>query len=253
MIVLLTDFGEKDAYPGIMKGVIAGIAPEAKVVDLSHAIYPQDVQGARFVLWNSYKYFPSGSTFVCVIDPGVGSNRSILAVKTAQHTFIAPDNGLLDYVLAEVPIQLVLRIENPAVWRKDISHTFHGRDIFAPTAAHLEAGFLFTQLGPTHDAFVLPSSPWITPKAGQATQGEIIHEDHFGNLITNLIWPDTQAGALDIGKHEIHLGQTYASVSPGDSLALPGSHGRLEIAVRNGHAGEMLGLKVGDPVQLTLS
>lgn len=251
MIVLLTDFGEKDAYPGVMKGVIAGIAPEAKVMDLSHAIDPQDVQGARFVLWNSYSYFPSGSIFVCVIDPGGGSGRPIIAVKTAQHIFIAPDNGLLDYVLAEVTPQLVLRVENPGFWRPEISHTFHGRDIFAPTAAHLAAGVPFTQLGPTHDSFLLPPSPWKQPVSGLQA-GEIVHQDHFGNLITNIIWPENQPGTLKVGEAHIPLGKTYASVAIGEALALPGSHGRLEIAIRNGHAAQTLGLKIGDVVQLEI-
>lgn len=251
MIVLLTDFGEKDAYPGIMKGVIAGIAPAAKVVDLSHAIAPQDVQGARFVLWNSYRYFPTGTIFVSVIDPGVGSERSIIAVKTRQHIFLAPDNGLLDYVLAEVSIELILRVENPALCRPSISHTFHGRDIFAPTAAHLEAGYSFTQLGPTHDTFVLPPSPWLRPQGGN-NEGQIVHVDHFGNLITNLIWPGEESGTVWVGKTQLRLGQTYASVAPGEALALPGSHGRLEIAVRNGHAARQMGLGLGDKVLLEL-
>lgn len=248
MIVLLTDFGEKDAYPGIMKGVISGIAPEARVLDLSHAIDPQDVQGARFVLWNSYTYFPAGAIFVSVIDPGVGSDRPIIAVKTRDHIFIAPDNGLLDYVLAEVPVQLVLRVENPSVMREDISHTFHGRDIFAPVAAHLVAGTPFTQLGPTHDSFVLPASPWIVPRSG-VNPGQIVHVDHFGNLITNLIWNDALPGRIRVGGGAVQLGRTYASVQPGEVLALSGSHGRLEIAVRDGHAARLLGLGVGDGVE----
>ena len=175
MIVLFTDFGEKDGYVGIMKGVIKGISPQSDIVDLTHHIPPQDLNSAKFVLWNSYKYFPKGTIFTCVIDPGVGSSREIIIVQTEKYVFIAPDNGLLDYVLAELPVKVIMTLENPRLKRDHICHTFHGRDIFAPAAAHLDNGFLITQAGPIR-SYKIPISPFIEPMGGETEKpGEFIY------------------------------------------------------------------------------
>jgi S-adenosyl-L-methionine hydrolase (adenosine-forming) len=246
-IVLLTDFGQQDGYVGVMKGVISGIAPTVPVIDLSHELPPQDLMAARFVLWNSYRYFPAGTIFVCVVDPGVGSARHILALNTGDHTFIAPDNGLLDYVMAEQRAKHLLRIESPRVMRDDISRTFHGRDIFAPAAAHIAAGFPFTMIGPMHP-YTLPADPWVRLDQ-PSVEARIIYCDHFGNLITNLRLPgDHIAANVQIGPRTLPLSTTYASVAEGELLALRGSHGLLEISVRNGHAAQQLGLGYGEPV-----
>lgn len=248
-IVLLTDFGYQDGFTGVMKGVIAGIAPATPVIDLSHAIPPQDVAAARFVLWNSYRFFPEGSIFVCVVDPGVGSDRTIMAVQTRQHTFIAPDNGLLDYVLAETTARQMLRVENPKVMRPEISRTFHGRDIFAPAAAHLAAGFPFTQLGPLH-SYRVPPSPFVQAHPRHTVAARILYTDHFGNLITNCLLPRDWQGHVRVGGRTLIMLRTYAEVAVGQALSLKGSHGLLEISVREGHAAQVLGLRYDDPVEV---
>lgn len=246
-IVLLTDFGQQDGYVGIMKGVISGIAPQVPIIDLSHDLPPQDLMAARFVLWNSYRYFPAGTIFVCVVDPGVGSQRHILALNTGEHIFIAPDNGLLDYVMAEQRAKHLLRVQSPRVMRDDISRTFHGRDIFAPAAAHIAAGFPFTMIGPMHP-YVLPADPWVRLDQPNVV-AQVIYVDHFGNLITNLRLPsETISAEIKINQHGISFSTTYATVAEGELLALRGSHGLLEISVRNGHAAQQLGLGYGAEV-----
>ncbi|MEM9986552.1 MAG: SAM-dependent chlorinase/fluorinase, partial [Bacteroidota bacterium] len=183
-LVLLTDFGAQDGYVGIMKGIIAGIAPTTQVIDLSHQIPPQNLMAAKFVLWNSYRFFPPGSLFVVVVDPGVGSNRHILALEAGGYRFIAPDNGVLDYVLAESRVKHFLRVEEKKLMRSEISQTFHGRDIFAPVAAKIAAGYPFTTVGPAHP-YKLPDSPWASSQE-LPIAGEIVYVDHFGNLISNV-------------------------------------------------------------------
>ncbi|MDP5172574.1 MAG: SAM-dependent chlorinase/fluorinase [Bacteroidia bacterium] len=247
-IVLMTDFGEMDGYVGAMKGVITSIAPQAQVIDLSHHIPPQDLDTARFVLWNQHRYFPSGSIFVCVVDPGVGSERDIVAVKTDSYYFLAPDNGLLDYVLSETRPQTMLRVENPLFFRaENPSQTFHGRDIFAPAAAHLVAGEIYTQLGPMH-SYQIPASPFVDARPEQA--GKILHIDHFGNLITNIRQSDYLPAAFAFYHTRIEIGSSYASVKEGEVLALAASHGLWEISQRNGRADAFFQAKAGDLVHL---
>lgn len=238
-IVLLTDFGQRDGYVGVMKGVIAGIAPNARVIDLSHDLPPQDLAAARFVLWNQHRFFPDGSVFVCVVDPGVGTARPIIAVKTRRHFFLAPDNGLLDLVLTEERPETILRVENPAFFRTaPPSRTFHGRDIFAPAAAHLLAGEVYTQLGPFHD-YRVPPSPFV--EAVPAASGSILHIDRFGNLISSLKQTDWEPGYATLADHRIPRAASYGSVAEGELLLLRGSHGLWEIALRNGSAANVLG------------
>jgi hypothetical protein len=234
-IVLLTDFGSQDGYVGIMKGVISGIAPDVPVIDLSHDLPPQSIDAARFVLWNSYRYFPAGTIFVCVVDPGVGSTRHILALNTGEHTFLAPDNGLLDYVMAEQRAKHLLRVESPRVMRSEISRTFHGRDIFAPAAAHIAAGFPFTMIGPMHP-YTLPASPWLRLDQPELS-ARVIYCDHFGNLITNLRLPaGPLSGEVQLAGKRLPFHLTYDAVAPGEGVALRGSHGLLEVSVRDGNA-----------------
>lgn len=250
-IVLLTDFGQQDGYVGTMKGVISGIAPAVPIIDLTHDLPPQDLCAAQFVLWNSYKHFPDGSIFVCVVDPGVGSGRHILAFHDGRHIFIAPDNGLLDYVMSERPARHLLRVESPRVMRAEISHTFHGRDIFAPAAAHIASGFPFTMIGPMHP-YTLPSSPFIEISGPSPTEATVIYIDRFGNLITNLRFTDQLIGGhVTVRGNTFPISTTYATVAEDDLLGLPGSHGLLEVAVRNGHAAHVLEAEYGSPVLVT--
>jgi S-adenosylmethionine hydrolase len=240
MIVLLTDFGLRDGYVGVMKGVIEGIAKGETVVDLSHDIPPQDVRSAAFMLWRHYRFFPEGTIFCCVVDPGVGTGRSILALEADGYFFIAPDNGLLDYVMAHAKLKLMMKVESPTVMLEKQSSSFHGRDIFAPTAAHLAAGFLFTQLGPIAD-FTLPVSPFLIPEKRGQYSLKHLYTDHYGNLITNL-WLERMDSSLAvtklvIGDQEIErLSTTYSDVKKGALLATKASHGLLEIAQREGSA-----------------
>src|SRR6476660_6147886 len=147
LIALLTDFGTRDGYVAAMKAVIKDICPKATIIDISHEVAPQHLEEARFILWLVYNYFPAKTIFVCVVDPGVGTKRKIIAVKTKQYTFLAPDNGLLDLVLAESDVKQSVVVKNQKYFLKNISKTFHGRDIFSPAAAHLANGIKLTFLG----------------------------------------------------------------------------------------------------------
>ena len=246
-IALLTDFGLEDGYVGVMKAVISSIHPQAQILDLTHNIPPQDIDAARFVLWNSYSYFPKGTIFVCVVDPGVGSNRPILAVQTDSHIFLVPDNGLMDFVYPEVRVRYIYSVENPNLMRPGISKTFHGRDIFAPVAAYLSKGFLPTQLGPLF-RYRLPESPFVPIKHQTPAMGKVIYVDHFGNLITNFHPYVDISGYLYYAHKQVPIFHTYSAVKKGEQLALTGSHGLMEIAVREGSAAEALDAKVGDKV-----
>ncbi|MEO0896621.1 MAG: SAM-dependent chlorinase/fluorinase [Bacteroidota bacterium] len=249
-IVLLTDFGNRDGYVGIMKGVIKHILPSADIIDLAHDLPPQSILAAQFVLWNAYTFFPKGSIFVCVVDPGVGSKRKIRAYSFDNYTFIVPDNGVIDYVLAENKITYAFDIENPKLMRSNISNSFHGRDIFAPVAAHLAKGFPITQLGPTIGNFSYPSSPFISPEEAKQGEVHIIYEDRYGNLITN-IKGEIQASSVSLQQRHIKLVSNYAAVEDGELLIHQASHGLWEIAVRNGHAASSLQLSMGDKIQLS--
>lgn len=251
-IALLTDFGHRDGYVGVMKGVIAGIAPDANVVDLSHDILPQDIDAAKFVLWRHYRFFPKGTIFCCVVDPGVGTDRKILALEADGYYFIAPDNGLLDYVMAQAKLKLMMEVENPAVMLAKKSNSFHGRDVFAPVAAHLASGFLFTQLGPIAD-FSLPQSPFIIPEEPGSFPLSILDVDHYGNIITNLfldkIPENLHLESIQVGVYVIDsLSPSYASVSNDTLLALHASHGMLEIAIREGNAYQLVREKEMDSI-----
>ena len=239
-IVLLTDFGHQDGFVGIMKGVIHGISPDCPVIDLSHEIPPQNVSAAAFVLWNSYLHFPPETLFVCVVDPGVGSERDILAVRTKSYRFLVPDNGVMDYILSESIVKSMLRVENPKLLTGNISQTFHGRDIFAPVAAHWQKGFPYTQIGPLH-RYSIPDSPFVESEGQRSVTGNIIYQDHFGNLISNIRLAPSQNGQVQFDGRNIPLVSAYAAVQPGELLAIAGSHGLLEIAVRNGRAVDVVG------------
>lgn len=248
MIALLTDFGTQDWFVPVMKGVANQINPAEHVVDLTHHVRPQNVREASFVLWNAFPYFPVHTVFVCVVDPGVGSNRDIIAVQTQQHIFVAPDNGLLDLVLAEEKALETINVTNREYFLNDISQTFHGRDIFAPVGAYLSKGIAITDLGAPQTPSALKQTGF-QPVANNMLEsgkshitGRVLYVDHFGNLITNIkLQADIERARVSINNFQIHgLAHSYADVEPGKALAIRGSSGLLEISIRNGSAADRL-------------
>lgn len=243
MITLLTDFGIQDAYTGIMKGVIAGIAHRVNVVDICHSISPQDVFGAAYLLSTSYKYFPRGTIHVAVVDPGVGSNRNVVCAVTKDYLFLAPDNGLLSLVVREERPKTVVRVTNEKYFLPSPSSTFHGRDVFAPVAAHLSLGVRPQQLGAATKHITMLDLPRPSMKKAGQIAGQVIYIDRFGNLITNITRQHTEVKAAGnpmktvIGKKKIvGLSAAYADVRVGSPLVLWGSAGFLEISVNQGDA-----------------
>ncbi len=257
VIALLTDFGLEDNYVGTMKAVIAGINPGAGVIDVTHGVRPQDVIGGAFMLSSSYRYFPEGTIFVAVVDPGVGGKRKILCAQTGKYIFLAPDNGILGAVLSEESEKNVLslvEVSNAKFFLPEVSGTFHGRDIFAPVAAHLSLGVSPAELGPRLSEFRrLDISGPVNAADGTLT-GEVVYVDRFGNLITNIDrgrieGGETSVRSVTIGKKEIEgLSATYSDGRPGEALALIGSSGYIEIAENCGNAGESLGCARGEKV-----
>jgi len=251
-ITLLTDFGPKDPFIGIMKGVIASIAPEALVIDLCHGVSPHRIEEAAFLLLSSYRFFPPGTIHVAVIDPGVGGRRRILGILAGGYTFLVPDNGLIGPVLGEIGEPVEARsIENTSYFLQPVSRTFHGRDIFAPVAAHFARGIPLAEFGPPAGEFVRLPFP-VASRKGRIVEGGVIHVDHFGNLITNVpLREGDSIEAVEIaGRRIAGLAASYEEGRPGEPLALPGSAGYLEIAVRCGRADEVLGVGCGEPVRV---
>jgi len=250
LITLTTDLGTRDAYVGVMKGVILSINPKATIVDLCHEIGPQNIRQAAFLLHISCPYFPGDAIHIVVVDPGVGTKRRLLLVISPLGRFLAPDNGVLSYILGEGRFE-AFELSNPRYWLSPVSSTFHGRDILAPAAAHLSLGVSPGELGRMASGLV--SFPIPRPeKAPGSLRGEVLHIDAFGNLITNIRKDDLPEGALrvEIAGHSIEkLGRSYAAGR--GLLALVGSSGYLEIAVKNKSAARLLGVKVGEPVLVT--
>jgi S-adenosylmethionine hydrolase len=260
-IALLTDFGQRDHYVGVMKGVIATIAPGAAVVDITHGVPAQSVAAGAIVLRQSWRYFPPGTIFVAVVDPGVGSARRALAIGTrARRIFVGPDNGLLHGAAEEAGISEAVELRAARYRLSGVSSTFHGRDIFAPAAAHLWRGVKLSLLGPRVGQIERCSLAWARG-TGQTLSGEVIYVDSFGNLITNIdretlkrFAARFRAGRLwvTIGGRESPLAivETYASVPTGSPGAIFGSFETIEVAVRDGNAARRLRAQVGTPVQV---
>ena len=248
IVALLTDFGTVDPFVGVMKGVILSVHPRCRLVDISHQIPPGDVREAAYALRSTLDYFPTGTVFLCVVDPGVGSSRRAIAAEGGGRLFVAPDNGLL--TLAG-PFRKVVEIKNSDLFLRPVSRTFHGRDIFAPAAAHLSRGAPLSRLGsPVLGLHLLPM-PSVTRK-GREVRGEVTRIDRFGNLITNL-HPSDLPGKADlvirVGRRRIPgLSGSYSEVGEGSLLAIIGSEGFLEVAVRMGSAASTLGARVGQRV-----
>ena len=261
VITLTTDFGRADAYVGIMKGVILGICPGAALVDISHEIRPQAVRQAAYVLSSATAHFPEGTIHLVVVDPGVGSERQPIAVQTARACYVAPDSGVLGLSLdQDPPLKAVrVRVAGSHFVRQEISATFHGRDIFAPVAAHLAGGAGLDEVGDEMPVDGLVALPGIQPRAETSGDwvGEVLHVDRFGNLVTSIQYPSGQLPvpnpnlSLHVGQVRIaSLSRTFSDVAPGEVVAYVGSSGYLEIAEREGHAARRLGVSVGDPVRV---
>ncbi|MGH7455548.1 MAG: SAM hydrolase/SAM-dependent halogenase family protein [bacterium] len=252
---MLTDFGQRDGYVAAMKGVMLDLDPAVKLVDVSHEVEPQNVPAGAFILEAHFRYFPAGTVHVAVIDPGVGSERAALAGYAGGHFFVAPDNGLLDFCCDFSDLQAV-RLTQKKFWRDTISATFHGRDIFAPVAAHLARGEPLHNLG---EPFVLQRKlpPLQCQIEKKVLQGQIAYIDRFGNLISNVSEQQlrefakgqpvtvTLAGQLIGG-----LSKAYAEVPPNAPIVLFGSFGFLEIGVNLGNAQLRFGARCGTPIAI---
>ena len=254
IITLLTDFGLKDHFAGVLKGVIAGIAPKTRVIDITHEVEPYCVAHARFLLGQSWPYFPHGTIHVAIVDPGVGSDRRPILVEAHGHRFVGPDNGLFSDLLA-APTAKVRLIANSSLFLPEVSATFHGRDVFAPVAAHLSLGVAASRIGPPiRDAVRLTAGSAVQDSKG-AWPGQIVHVDRFGNLITNLptnCIPANGRFILKAASHELRkVAVSYSAIPPGEPALVAGSSGFLEIAANQDSAARLLGLSVGTGVKLS--
>ena len=277
-ITLTSDFGWRDGFVAAMKGVILGINPNVTFVDITHDIPPQNIAHGAFVLGTTCGYFPRGSIHLAVVDPGVGSARRPILLVTPESSYIAPDNGLLTYVLMAYQARLnplsAETIEEDAVfrpmrvrlpegcsayvldrdeyWLKPVSNTFHGRDIFAPVAAHLSNGVASDALGTPVEEIVCLNVP-VPSEEGNVITGRVIHVDHFGNLVSNIRLGDTIGSSVEVevkGRRIQGLSESFAGAA--GLLAIVGSHGYLEIAVSNGNAADFLGATVGTSLRVRL-
>jgi len=256
IVTLTTDFGARDGYVGAMKGVILSGAPDATVVDIAHGIPPQDVAAGAVALVQAAPLFPPGTIHVAVIDPGVGGQRNDILVEAGGQFFVGPDNGVLSLV-ARGPRQ-IFRIDTPAFRREPVSPTFHGRDVFAPTAARLATGARPADAGPVLDTMVEITRPPVHRGAG-VIEGEVIHVDGFGNLITSLPG-EVLAGAPDgdiavevdggEGLFAPLVGRTFSDVDPGALVAYVGSGSQVEIARRDGSAARRIDAARGTVVRV---
>jgi S-adenosylmethionine hydrolase len=251
VVALLTDFGLQDAYVGTLKGAVLSVCPEATLVDLVHELPAHDVTAGALALESAYRYFPAGTAFVAVVDPGVGSLRRALAVAAGGFLFVAPDNGLLTAVFEAEEHSRTHAITDERLFRRPVSAVFHGRDVFGPVAAHLARGLRVEDVGPpVTDPVRLP---WPLPRrlADGAWVGEVVLVDRFGTLITNLRGREVgSARFAEAAGRRLPVVRAYADVAAGEGCALLGSGGRLELAVNQGRADERLGLGRGSVVRV---
>jgi S-adenosylmethionine hydrolase len=275
IITLTTDLGTSDGFVGVMKGVIFSINPQAIIVDITHDIAPQNIEQGAFLFANAAHYFPANAIHVVVVDPGVGSARRPIAMQLGETFFVAPNNGVLtlaiqNFVLggaegSKFEIQKsaienrkseirVVHLTNPAYFLPRVSATFHGRDIFAPVAAHLSLGVPLDALGEPIDDWVKLSACASATRLGEEIVGRVVHIDRFGNAITNigeemLAGMDRARVIVRIGAHALRgIKATYASAALGETIALIPSSWQVEIAVRDGNAAQTLGIRIGDEV-----
>lgn len=274
IVTLTTDFGTADGYVGAMKGVILSIGPDVRLVDITHDLPPHDVRRGAFVLLSVIPYFPPDTVHLAVVDPGVGTERRAIAVATAHGFLVGPDNGLFTYVLAEAGEWTAVELAGGRYALPQVSSTFHGRDLFAPAAAHLATGLPLERLGPhVSDPMFLPL-PRLQAAEG-AIEGEVLYVDRFGNVVTSigrLRWEGRMLGLepafgadvpllrIAASKAEVSVGgavlrgirRAYGEVAPGEPVAVVGSVGFLEVAVREGNAARRLQVAPGEPVTVRL-
>jgi len=260
VVTLLTDFGLADHYVPAIKGVIITICPRVQLVDVTHDVLPQDVWGGGYVWASCYKCFPSGTVHVGVVDPGVGGDRRAIVARMAGHVFVCPDNGLLSWIAAEEPVDEAFELRRDQHFLSELSATFHGRDIFAPVAAHIANGLALSELGPPAGELSIRPIPRPAQVSDGQLRGEVIHIDRYGNLVTNIHvtdcrklgkW-DGQAAIVNVGEIELRgLRRTYSDAREGEPLSYFGSMGKLDVAVNMGNAAESLKVKRGDPVTLS--
>jgi S-adenosyl-L-methionine hydrolase (adenosine-forming) len=266
VIALMTDFGIGDGDVGVMKAVIAGITPDAHIIDITHNVAPQNVSSGAWILAAGYRYFPNKTVFICVVDPGVGSTRGALALHAGDWYFVGPDNGLFSYIMSEQPIHAAILLTNSSYHLPTVSSTFHGRDIFAPVGAYLARGLtdIFYELGPSVDPALLRRlEVGGVVRDGTTINAYIVHVDNFGNLITSI--PLTFVPELYTVSHvqivfkdsgiTVEKLRQYFAEGPDDGQAFiySDSSGYVGIAVRNGNAAITLGVGFGAPVVLTAS
>ncbi len=271
-IAFLTDFGLDDTYVGVMQAVASGIAPGAPLINISHSVPPGDIRHGAFQLWQSHRYFPPGSVFVIVVDPGVGTRRRPVAAAWRDWFFVFPDNGVLSYLLLQEPAREVVELVEPAYRLEDVSTTFHGRDVFSPAGAHLAAGVPLRALGPTADDLITFPPPQLQIVSAGSIRGEVIHVDRFGNLITSIgyLYDDGSQLALEswipgptamrqpytsqwvrlAGGDPLPVHATFGDAEMGEALAYIGSERLLEIAVNRGSAAAVFEAGLGTEVSL---
>jgi S-adenosylmethionine hydrolase len=256
-ITLTTDFGQSDHFVGTMKGVILNLAPRARIIDITHEIAPFEVNEAAFTIAQAWTYFPKGSIHIIVVDPGVGSERRPILAEAGGHYFIAPDNGVLSMIYDGTRPKVRV-ISNLKLAAKNISRTFHGRDIFAPAAAHLSRGIPPARFGTPIEDYVRSFLVKPTQLSRREWSGAILKVDRFGNLITNFRideFPDvkTRPVELRVGLERVHrLALTYSEAAPGEVFAIVGSSGYVEVAANQASASKILSCTAGSPVELEI-
>lgn len=254
-ISLITDFGTRDWFVGTMKGAILNVNRRATITDLTHEIARGDILAGAFGLLAGCRFFPKGTVHVAVVDPGVGSRRQAIAAQTEDYFFVGPDNGVLSLALLRGQIKSIHALENETYFLKPVSRTFHGRDIFAPVAAHLSRGVSIQKLGPRLQGFV--KLAWPRPRSLEGeVQGEIVHVDRFGNLMTNIgaeslgVFGDKPCEVFAKRKRRCPIALFYSAVPAGRPLAVLGSTGYLEIAINGDSAAAKFRLRVGDRISV---
>ncbi len=257
IITLTTDFGLTDHFTGVMKGVILAIAPAARIVDITHQVAPYEITDGAFVIAQAYRYFPKRTIHVIVVDPGVGTSRRPILAEMAGQYFIAPDNGVLSMIFSREKAR-VRHITNERYFLEPVSRTFHGRDVFAPTAAHLARGIKPAQFGKIIDDHLRLTFEKPVRTGKRAWTGSVLKVDRFGNLITNLHikeFPDVRSRrfGLNIGLQTVtRLALTFGECAPGELFVVEGSSGYLEVACNQASAAKALGCGTGSPVELML-
>jgi S-adenosylmethionine hydrolase len=257
IVTLTTDFGEGSRFVAAMKGVILSINPRVQIVDISHAVAPQNIRGGAIVLAESCRWFPRGTIHVAVVDPGVGSHRRIVYVELGGQHFVAPDNGLLSRLALSERPDKIISVDDPAYWMPEVSRTFHGRDIMAPVAARLSLGLAPEKLGALTDHLV--ELLWAeAQQVPNRIDGEVIEVDSFGNLVTNITRemlegvPRDESVTITCDEHEtMGIFDTFSNQPPMTFMAHVGSTNRLELAIVDENASAMLGVKAGAPVRVS--